>query len=144
LHMLVGLFVLVSTLLPPATLPSVQAQAAPPAPTSACTLYPIALQAESLAGLAPGADLLDVLNGAQPGNFGWLTWSGDQSEPSLAKSLTAPGNASTYVNPVNASDQVVSVGDWVRGRAGVSNSADIRAALDALKNADVDVPVWDQ
>ena len=62
----------------------------------------------------------DILNGTKPGNFGWLTWNGDQSATSLAKSLTPPGDAYRYVNPFKPSDHEVSVGDDVLGRTGRS------------------------
>jgi hypothetical protein len=109
----------------------------------ACALYPIALHAQSLVGVAVGGVIPDVYNGSQPGNFGWLTWAGSPSVPTLVTSLTPPGNSATYVNPSNAADHVVSIGDWVQGKPGVSNSSQVRAALDRLKTLDITVPVWD-
>jgi hypothetical protein len=107
-------------------------------------LYPIALHDRTLVGVPVGAILHDIYNGVQPGNFGWLTWAGSPSEPTLVKSLTPPGNSSTYVNPNNPRDHVVSVGDWVQGKPGISNSRGVRTELDALKRIDITVPVWDQ
>jgi hypothetical protein len=60
------------------------------------------------------------------------------------KSLRPPGDSKTYVNPNNRDDHVVSVGDWVQGSPGVTNSRQVRQALDNLKQIDVIVPVWDQ
>ena len=57
--------------------------------------------------------------------------------------MNPPGNSSTYVNPYNANDRVLSVGDWVQGNSGLSNSKDARAALDNLKQVDITVPVYD-
>jgi len=110
---------------------------------TACALYPIALHAASLAGVPAGATLVDIPNGSQLGNFGWLTWTGDPSVPVLARSLTPPGDSHTYVNPDAPSDRAVSPGDWVRGKPGVSDSRPIRAAMDTLKTTDITVPVWD-
>ena len=107
-------------------------------------LYPIALHEKTLAGVPVGGVLPDIYNGVQPGNFGWLTWAGSPSEPTLVKSLTPPGNSRTYVNPFNRSDRVVSVGDWVQGKPGISNSDKVRRALDILKQIDIVVPVWDR
>ena len=90
-----------------------------------------------------GAILPDVYNGTGPGNFGWLTWRGDPSVPTLATSLTPPGDSATYVNPSDPTDRTISVGDWVQGRPGVANSSQGRAALDALIGQDITVPVWD-
>lgn len=113
------------------------------AQTALCTLYPIALHANTLAGVAPGQEVKDIFNGAQPGNFGWLSWNGDNGVPSLITSLTPPGNSSTYTNPNNPSDHSISSGDWVRGRPGVANASGVRAALDQLKSQDITVPLWD-
>jgi len=107
-------------------------------------LYPIALHTNSLIGVPIGGVITDIYNGVQPGNFGWLTWAGSPSEPTLATSLTPPGNSGTYVNPNNPNDHSVSVGDWVQGKPGVSNSEHVRKALDTLEHIDITVPVWDR
>ena len=108
-----------------------------------CGLYPIALHTSTLAGVEPGATLPDIFNGSQPGNFGWLTWTGASDVPSLVVSLTPPGNSGAYTNPKDSSDHVVSVDDWVQGRPGVENASEVRDALDTLKTLDIVVPVWD-
>jgi len=108
-----------------------------------CELYPIALPAQSLSNVAPNT-VVDIFNGTQPGNFGWLSWGGSPSEPALAASLTPPGNSATYVNPDDPADHQLSVADWVSSKPGVSNSKNVRAALDALKNLDITVPVWSE
>src|SRR3712207_3146645 len=58
--------------------------------TAACELYPIALFHETLRSASPGDVIADIYNGVQPGNFGWLSWTGDQTAPVLARSLTPP------------------------------------------------------
>ena len=63
------------------------------AATPSCDLYPIALHTQSLTGVAAGDTIADIANGTQPGNFGWLTWSGSHSVPSLVASLTRPATA---------------------------------------------------
>ncbi len=108
-----------------------------------CNLYPIALSAQTLVGAQPGDILPDILNGGQPGNFGWLTWTGDTNVPTLVASLTPPGNSHNYVNPADPSDHIVSIDDWVRGKPGVSNAQKVRQALDTLMSMDIVVPVWD-
>ncbi len=114
-------------------------------PTAApCDLYPIALHEDTLDGVEVGDLLEDIMNGENSGNFGWLTWTGDNGVPSLIASLTPPGNSHTYINPNNPNDHVVSVGDWVEGKPGVSNAKGIRDALNHLKTIDIVVPVWDE
>jgi hypothetical protein len=132
------------TLLAGAAIPNSAKQAAAP-PPALCDLYPIALHAGTLAGAKPGDVLPDILNGTQPGNFGWLTWTGDLAAPTLAASLTPPGDSGRYVNPDNPADHDVSVDDRVRGRPGAVNALAVRKALDLLKTMDeVLVPVWDE
>jgi Domain of unknown function (DUF5011)/HYR domain len=106
-------------------------------------LYPIAVSKDSLAGVAVGDVVANIYNGAKPGNFGWLSWSGNSSAGSLASSLVPPGTSKNYVNPNNPNDHVVSVGDWVRGDSGLSNSKNVRDAMDNLKLMDITVPVYD-
>ncbi|TET52807.1 MAG: PKD domain-containing protein [Anaerolineales bacterium] len=106
-------------------------------------LYPIALHVDTIAGAEVGQELDDILNGELGGNFGWLSWAGDPSEPTLAESLTLYGNSGDYVNPNDAQDSVISVGDWVFGAPGVVNSTEVRDALGLLEDYVVTVPVWD-
>jgi hypothetical protein len=107
-------------------------------------LYPIALSQKSLQGIHVGDVVRDIFNGVQPGNFGWLTWAGSPSEPTLVTSLTPPGNSSTYINPLNHADHTVSVGDWVQGKPGVTDSIAVRRALNVLERIDIVVPVYDR
>ncbi len=109
-----------------------------------CELYPIALSAQTLKGVTPGTVLTDIYNGTQPGNFGWLSWTGEQNVPALIRSLKPPGNSAAYVNPDNPADRQLNVGDWVRGLSGIDNSKDVRRALDLLLTTDIIVPIWDQ
>lgn len=108
-----------------------------------CDLYPIALSAQTLASVQPGARIPNILNGVQPGNFGWLTWAGSPSEKTLATSLSGNGDSSTYTDPSNPANHQVSIGSWVQGKPGVSNGRSVRSALTALKAGYITVPVWD-
>jgi len=110
---------------------------------TACALYPIALHVNIVLSATVGQTLPDIYNGAEPGNFGWLSWTGANGEPVLVKSLTPPGDSATYLNPNNSSDHTVSINDWVFGRPGVANSKGVRDALDALKALTITVPIWD-
>ena len=85
-----------------------------------CALYPFALHVDTLSGTQPGDALTGIPAGDGAGNFGWLSWNGDPSVPALVASLTPPGNSSSYVNPNDLSDHVLSSGDWVAGKAKVS------------------------
>lgn len=110
----------------------------------ACRLYPIALARGTLLDARVGDVLHDILNGTRPGNFGWLTWSGSPSVPTLASSLTPPGDCEDYVNPDDPSDAAISPGDWIQGCPGVKNGKKVRDALDALIGQEILVPIWDQ
>jgi hypothetical protein len=91
----------------------------------------------------PGQEIRDIFNGSGPGNFGWLTWTGNQGVPALVRSLTPPGDSYTYINPNDPNDHIVSPGDLVSGRPGVADSKEVRKALDTLKPLVITVPVWD-
>ena len=110
--------------------------------SNSCELYPIALHVQSVSSLSPGETILDILNGDQPGNFGWLTWAGSPDTPTLIESLTPPANSDAYINPDDASDTLLSAGDWVQGKPGISNSKGVRDTLDDLIGMDIAVPVW--
>ncbi|MHB1295728.1 MAG: pilus assembly protein TadG-related protein [Anaerolineae bacterium] len=68
----------------------------------------------------------------RPGNFGWLSWEGSPSVPTLRTSLTPPGDA-----------PYIEIGDWVEGSTGKMS------ALNSYIQAFVDSPdpitivVWD-
>ncbi len=109
-----------------------------------CELYPMALPSQALRHAEAGAVLPDIWEGQQPGDFGWLTWTGQPGVPTLVQSLTPPGNSASYINPNNPADHVISPGDWVIGKPGVANSKSVREALDRLKKIDLVVPVWDR
>ena len=130
---------------PPSITPTSTATSTPTATaTATCNLYPIALHANTIAGATLGQELEDILNGSGPGNFGWLTWSGNNSINTLISSLTPPGDSDTYVNPYDPADNTPSVGDWVNGRPGAANSKQLRQALDNLMPLIITVPVWNQ
>ncbi|HPA16325.1 MAG TPA: putative Ig domain-containing protein [Verrucomicrobiae bacterium] len=107
-------------------------------------LYPIALSLEGVISARPGDVLRDILNGTRPGNFGWLTWSGSPSVPTLVASLTPPGDSEHYTNPDDPADTAIGFGDWIQGCPGVKNSGQVRDALDGLIGREILVPVWDQ
>ncbi|MEM7127256.1 MAG: Ig-like domain-containing protein [Chloroflexota bacterium] len=108
-----------------------------------CTFYPVAIHADTLAGATPGGYINDLVNGTNPGNFGWLSWSGNLSESALVASLTSPGNSSTYVNPNDPSDSHLSYGELVQALSSVSDTQPVRDALDDLLWSDITVPVWE-
>ncbi|MDD5492821.1 MAG: PKD domain-containing protein, partial [bacterium] len=107
-------------------------------------IYPIALKKENIQNLSIGSIIENILNGYGPGNFGWLTWTGDRSEPILAKALIPPGTVDSYLNPFNNEDHALNCGDWVKGLTGVKTSAAVRAAIEQLKYKQILVPVWDE
>ncbi len=127
-----------------ASLFSVGLLTASTAKAQSCPLYPIAMSMQTLSNATPGTILTNIWNGTEPGNFGWLSWTGDPDEPTLINSLTQPGDSFTYVNPDNQNDHQLAVGDWVSGKPGVSNGKHVRASLDALEGFTITVPVWDQ
>ena len=114
-----------------------------PTPAGGCGVYPLAVHSMTLDGLAVGDVANDVLNGGGPGNFGWLTWDGEESNTTLVESLTPPGNLFNYINPNLATDHHLDLGDFVLGANGLMDSSDTRAALDYLMTFEITTPVWD-
>jgi len=108
-----------------------------------CPSYPIALPAQLLLNVPTNTVITDIFNGDQLNNFGWLTWTGDPSDPTLITSLTAPGDSTDYINPDNPADHEINAGDWVSGRSAVSNRSSMRSALNNLLGTDIIVPVFD-
>jgi len=108
-----------------------------------CQIYPIALPKASVDGLSPGALINQLERGTGPGNFSWLTWTGANDAPTMAGSLTPPGDSDTYVDPDDASDRLLNIADWAQGSPGSMNSNAIRDAMDVLKTIDIILPVWD-
>lgn len=142
---LVLLLAILINITAPDLLPVLSVQAKPDMVESDnCELYPIAISSNLLNDVkAEGT--LEITTAENPsGGFGWLSWTGNPSANRLAASLTPPGDSATYVNPDDPQDLQLSVGDWVKGMPGVSNSKDIGAALDALKETVIIVPVWDE
>ncbi len=106
-----------------------------PRPLSAvCNAYPIAIHRSVLAGKEKGDLIQNIFNGTGEGNFGWLRWPDDPSGGSagaLEDALTRP-TTSEFVNAVDPEDTHLSVGDWIWGNGGLSNSIGARRALDGL------------
>ncbi|HTD88894.1 MAG TPA: Ig-like domain-containing protein, partial [Candidatus Binatia bacterium] len=111
-------------------------------PPGGCDVYPIALSLSSVSNISTGT-VLSLKNGADPGNFGWLTWTGNRSQDALAASLSTPGDVDTYVNPYNKKDQELLTRKWVHA-TGSDKGKNVKAALDNLKNREIVVPLWYQ
>jgi hypothetical protein len=108
-----------------------------------CSIYPIVLPRARVDGLSPG-DLIDKLpRGTGTGNFSWLTWTGANNAPTLARSLTPPGDSESYVDPDDTDDRLLNIDDWAQGAPGSMNAAAVRTALDVLKTMDIILPVRD-
>lgn len=112
-------------------------------PPGGCDVYPIALSLSSVSNISTGTVLYNLENGADPGDFGWLTWNGNRSQDALAASLTTPGNVETYVNPFNPKEKDLTARKWVRA-TGSDKGRNMRAALDNLKKREIVVPLWYQ
>ncbi|MCP4423395.1 MAG: hypothetical protein GY803_02780, partial [Chloroflexi bacterium] len=114
-----------------------------------------------------------VFNGFGSGNFGWLLWNiGRPSSASvLADSLTWPGDSTDYTNhgdiqiapatphythivrgyvePTDATDIAMHIGDWVAANAGSVNAATVRDALAshidlAAEGRTLRLLIWDE
>ena len=110
--------------------------------------FPLAVGGHSLGELQRG-DIVHAWEGFGPGNFGWLTWSGDPNEPALEASLTYPGNLANtnppeagevlYSNPDDPADWIISIGDWVQGSTGNMSSSGVTTELAYLIDNEIAV-----
>ncbi len=112
--------------------------------TPSCALYPLILPSTVFNAASAGQAFNNLPRGIAPGNFSWITWAGSQSAPTLATSLTPPGDSHTYINPFDLADRVPSVEDYVIGAQGSMNARAVRDALDALLSREITVPLWDR
>ena len=92
-------------------------------------LYPIAVEWDDFVY----GETYDIYEGLDSSNFGWLSWDGCGDTGCLIDWLSPGGYGGG-----------VSLGDWIPGNTGVSNSADVRDALAALFNRPLIIVVWDE
>jgi Flp pilus assembly protein TadG len=89
-----------------------------------------------------------------PGNFGWLTWNGENNTPNLCESLTPPGDCQIkYYNPgtpdngwtPDYADKQIAIGKWVQGATGNMNANDVRGWLDwhIANHTAMAIPLYD-
>ena len=64
--------------------------------------------------MVAGALVQDILNGTQPGSFGWLSWTGDNGEPTLARSMPRPATATATSTPIR---RRTTLSRWATGSA---------------------------
>src|SRR5688500_9784032 len=102
-----------------------------------CPLYPIALPFDALGGLTPGTRVARLPRGVGHGNFSWLTWAGGTDAPTLAQSLSPPGDSDSFVEPGEPTDRQPDAGDWVQGAPGSMNASAVRTQLEALLTRDI-------
>jgi len=110
-----------------------------------CVLWPMGMSTTAANwpnGHPKGTDLESVLDVTDPGNFGWLSWSGSPSASTLATDLTNPNNSlSNYTNPLDPHDHTVSVGDWVPGAQGWMQS--VVDEIESLNDRYIRIAVFD-
>jgi hypothetical protein len=110
-----------------------------------CAVVPIALYAGSLVSRNPGELIGDIYNGSSPGQFGWLRWptrTSAYAEGYLVETLGDPSlAASDFEDACEAGDNAINAGDCAWGNTGLSTASN--AAVLALENQDLRVPVWD-
>ena len=118
------------------------AAAADPVPND-CAVYPIALPDSVVSTLSPGDIVAELPRGTGPGNYSWLSWTGANDSPTLAASLTVPGDSGNWFNPDQPADRSIDAGDFIQGGPGSMNSSAVRAAMDILLTRDIVLPVFD-
>ncbi len=105
-----------------------------------CDLYPLAIPHSLVATKLNGSSLRKI----PLADIGALSWSGDTSESVFVNSLTSPSNYNHYINPTDASDEVLNVSDWVTSLTSIPTSKRVKSSFKAIKGLDITVPAWSQ
>src|SRR5580700_5348549 len=96
------------------------------AASAQCELFPIALPAATLDQVEPGTEITNIVDGVNPEDFGWLSWTGSQTESDFLASITGTGDSYTYEDPVNIGNTVISSGNWVVAKTDVTDTRAVR------------------
>jgi hypothetical protein len=114
-----------------------------------CMVWPLAVHTSTVNwpdGWEKGTLMADIANGAEQGNFGWLSWNGEVNAGTLSDNLLHPENSlSNYVNPADETDTNLSVGDWVQNTTGwkASEKDEIQQVAEQTRGTYVRIIVWD-
>lgn len=115
----------------PTPVPTATATATPtPVPTPTATpvpsndLWPVVIKDSIFAGRASGFSTGSLTT--SDSNWRWAVWSGGTSRSEMGTRLAFPGNSETYVNPLNAADTRIDVGDRITTTTDADNHNDIR------------------
>jgi hypothetical protein len=91
---------------------------------------------------------VDILDGAGPSDFGFLSWnpnpSSNSSEYLEDELITSRMALNDFTNAKDANDHELSVGDWVASLSGVNASvlANSEGILATLEKKKIRIPVW--
>ncbi|MEO0353430.1 MAG: hypothetical protein AAF268_01265 [Cyanobacteria bacterium P01_A01_bin.3] len=118
--------------------------------TQPCNQLPLAWPAHSIPNARNQAISANHAGNAtpSPGNFGWVTWNGDNGTPALLNSLNYPElSRITYTDPTIAdvddpARYTLQVGSVVEGLPG--NRTPGNAAISQYQNQVVMAPVWER
>jgi hypothetical protein len=108
----------------------------------ACELYPYTIEQSVIDGMQVGETMNQYATSVGQGNYSLLSWTGANDSNTLAASFTQPGDSGNYVNPDDAQDDLLTVGDWVQGAPGKMNANHVRNAIDDLIGVPIVVPLW--
>jgi Flp pilus assembly protein TadG len=117
------------------------------APASLAPLGVQCSQASLSSCFTPG-NSYNIREGGGPGNFGWLSWNGENNAGYVADELDPNQNTlSGYIDPVTGCHSIA-IGCWVQGAPGNMNSNDILAQLNnwitvGQSGTPMFVPIWD-
>jgi hypothetical protein len=113
-----------------------------------CFSFPTTVRRSIIEAAAIG-QRIDILDGAGPSDFGWLTWNPHEDDEGYLHDewLYPQLSVNDYTNPASAGwdDHSLNIGDYVTTLGGVVSSSDIRPTLEsfAANNTILVIPVWD-
>ncbi|MCB0210821.1 MAG: pilus assembly protein [Anaerolineae bacterium] len=108
-----------------------------------CMAYPLTAPQSIIDSLSINTPV-DILGGAGPSDWGWLSWNpGENDENYLNDELAYQQmSMNDYTNPNEAGDHTLNVGDYVKSFNGTVNSSDTRALMEALVGQEIIIPIW--
>jgi hypothetical protein len=85
-------------------------------------VQPFALEASCVSGRANNTVIGNISSGYSAGGWAWLSWNGDMTDGVLQTSISTTPNSANYVNPADATDHFIDVGDWIHAKTDTANA----------------------
>jgi hypothetical protein len=109
-----------------------------------CFAFPTTVQ-RSVVEPAYVGERIDILDGVESGDWGWLTWNpGEDDENYLNQEWKyVQTSINDYTDPTEWGDHTLNRGDYVTSLNGTVSSIDTRNILESYIGKNLIIPIWD-